>query len=225
LSFVATVSWARHMFPALKSEIVERFTAVEEYFRESRKFKGEPLQTAKGLVFVQIYAIHEYAVRSVVRMATDVIAAHGPTYAKMRPSLLALFLDREFCSLRDCSAKDVWDRRVELLDRALSSKQVSLTSSPFPQDGTHFRRAHVLLILRVFGVRRTLTVRRRHLYRIDEVVDHRNSIAHGGETAGDVGRRYSREEILQVIREMKGTCLRLIMIFDEHCSQPAKHRR
>jgi hypothetical protein len=161
-----------------------------------------------------------------VRIAIDAIAAHGPTYAKMRPSLLTLFLDREFCSLRDCSAKDLWDRRVELLDRASSSRQVAnATSSPFPQDGTHFRKAHMLLILKVFGVRRKLTVRRRHLYRIDEVVNHRNSIAHGGETAGDVGRRYSRDEILQVIREIKGTCLRLIMIFNEHCSQPTKHCR
>ena len=83
----------------------------------------------------------------------------------------------------------------------------------------------MLLILKVFGVKRTLTVRRRHVYRIDEVVNHRNAIAHGRETAGDVGRRYSRQEIVQVIREIKGVCLRLIMIFDEYCSEPAKHRR
>jgi hypothetical protein len=57
------------------------------------------------------------------------------------------------------------------------------------------------------------------------VVDKRNSISHGEETAGEVGRRHSRGDIFLAIRQMRGACLRLIMLFEEHCSNPAKHCR
>jgi hypothetical protein len=213
------------MFPTLQLEVMERFTGVKQHFRASRAFRGDPSQTAKGLVFIQLYAIHEYTVQHVVRLASAAIAAHAHNYADLRPSLLALFLDPQFCSLRDCSHKNSWDRRIELFDRAASREPISLPQAPLPTDGTHFRHTHVELILKVLGVSRAPTLRRRHLFRIDEVVDNRNSIAHGEETAANIGRRYSRPDIQRTIRQMESVCLRLILIVSEHCGEPTKHCR
>lgn len=213
------------MFPNLQVEVAERFTAVEQHFRASRHFRGESAQIANGLVFVQIYAIHEYTVQTVVQHAAAAIAAHAHTYAKLRPSLLAMFLDGELSSVRDCGFDNLWDRRMQLFERAISGKSITLAKAPLPVDGTHFRHSHLELILRVFGVTRGLTFRRRHLYRIDEVVNHRNSIAHGGETAGEIGRRYSRADVRQIIQQMKSVCLRFIQIVSDHCDSPEKHCR
>jgi hypothetical protein len=213
------------MFPALQLEILDRFTAVEQYFRATRPFRGDTSQTAKGLVFVQIYAIHEYAVQNVVRVATTEIASHAPAFCDLRPSLLALFLDPEIQSLRDCPAKDRWDRRMALFNRATSRNPVELTSSPIPGDDTNFRHTHLELILEVLGVRRKLTIRRRHMYDIDQTVNNRNSIAHGGETAAQIGCRYSRRDIWRSIRRLRKVSLRLILVVSEHCSDPAQHRR
>jgi len=217
------------MFHSLRLEVMERFTAVEEYFRlslpKNARFKGEPSQTSRGLAFVQIYAIHEYTVLKVVQYAVDAIAAHSHSYSDLRPSLLALFLDPQLAALKDCGAKSLWDRRLDLLDKATSDEIVSLPQAPIPADGSHFRHAHIYLILRVFGVARTLTLRRRHLYLIDEVVNNRNAISHGAETAATVGRRYSRGDIFRSIRIMQSVCLRLIFIVSEHCSDPARHCR
>lgn len=217
------------MFPSLQLEVMDRFTAVEEHFRvslpRSVRFKGTPSQTTKGLVFVQIYAIHEYTVLKVVQYAVDAIAAHSHSYSSLRPSLLALFLDPQLAALRDCASKHIWERRLDLLDLAVSDKQASLAQSPNLGEGSHFRHAHVELILKVLGVSRTLTLRKRHLFDIDQVVDNRNAISHGGETAAEVGRRYSRQDILRSIRIMQSVCLRLILIVSEYCNDPARHRR
>jgi hypothetical protein len=213
------------MFPSLQLEVMDRFTAVEQYFKTSQRLRGDPSLTAKGLVFVQIYAIHEYTVQNVVLIASQEIAAHGHLYSDLQPSLLALFMEPELQSLRDCPPKDQWKRRLALFERAVSNQPILLTTTPIPKDGSHFRHTHVELILKVLGVKRTLTVRRRHLPYIDEVVQHRNSIAHGGETAGDIGRRYSRQEIRKSIRRMRNICLRLIMIVSEHCKRPTEHCR
>lgn len=211
------------MFPALQLEVLDRFTSVEQHFRATRRFKGETAQTARGLVFVQVYAIHEYTVQHVLRIAAAEIAAHAHTYADLRPSLLALFLDPELQSLRDCKPGDRWGRRIALFDRASSADRVSLASAPLPGDGSHFRHTHLQLILAVLGVHRRLTVRRRHMFDIDQVVNNRNSISHGGETAAEIGRRYSRADIWRSIIRMRKICLRLILIVSEHCSEPGRH--
>lgn len=53
------------MFPTLRLEVMEQFTAVEQYFRNSMKRLNRPelRQTAKGLAFVQMYAVYELTVK------------------------------------------------------------------------------------------------------------------------------------------------------------------
>ena len=211
------------MFPDLQLEILDRFTAVEQFLRNSPK-RGDLSQTAKGLVFVQIYAIYEYTAKNVTRIAITEIASHGHNYVDLRASLLAIFLDPQLRSLRDCGDAKTWEKRLELFDQALANNPVAAVAA-MPHDGSYFKHTQANLILKTLGIKRTLTVRRHHPYRIDEVVNHRNSVAHGEETARDIGRRYSRKEIWSRITLMKRFCLRLIALSSQHCSNPSRHCR
>jgi len=168
------------MFPALKIEILDRFSDLEAFYRASKRLHGTSSLTVKGLLFVQLYAIHEYTVRTTLEIALKEISDHRHRYAALRPSLLALFLESEVQSFSDSPAKSRWVKRMEIFKRAASNKVATLTASPFPTDDSHFRATHLKLILQVLGIQRSLTVRRRHVHYINEVVDHRNSIAHGG---------------------------------------------
>ncbi len=60
---------------------------------------------------------------------------------------------------------------------------------------------------------------------VDEIVNHRNAIAHGDETADLVGRRYTYSEVANRITLMRAICLRLIRIVDEYCSNPQRQKR
>ena len=215
------------MFPALRLEVTERFTAVENYLKAytAREFDGELSQTARGRDFVQVYAIHEYTVKTVVQQSILAVIGHAHALKSLRPSLLALFLDPELTSIQDSGRDKIWAQRLQLFDRAASRDPARLSGTPIPTDGSHFRHSQVQMILRVFGVQRPPTTRRRHLFKIDEVVDHRNAIAHGQETAAQVGGRYSNADIRKTVRQMKSVCLRLITIAEEYCSDPAKHCR
>ena len=211
------------MFPALQLEIMERFTEINQYFRATRRFRGESSQTAKGLVFVQIYAIHEHTIKSVVRITIGEIAVNAHPYSALRTSLLALFLDPQITSLRDCGLQKSWERRLALFERAASNDPVQPVSS-IPDDGTHYRYEHIQLVLQVFGIALPkFFVRHRHA--INEIVNHRNDIAHGSTTAAGVGRRYSREEIWQRLRRTERICIRLIFLLSQYCGNPAKHLR
>ncbi len=181
-------------------------------------------QIAKGLVFVELYAVYEYTVKGVTRVAIAEIAGHAHRFAELKPSLLALFLDAELRALRDCGAKNIWEKRLKLFEQSTSSRRVAAVDT-LPVDGSHFRHTQAQLILRALGIRRSLTRRRRHLYKIDEIVNNRNAIAHGEETAAQIGRRYSRADVTRSISQIKSICLRVIAIASEHCNDPQRHLR
>ncbi len=214
------------MFPTLKSEVEARFGAIEKFLQETKCLEGDHAATAKGLMFVQVYAVYEYTVRSVVRAAVDSIRARKDKLKHLSPSMLALFLDPEWESLRDSGRKSQWQRRLNIMERAFSNDAVDLSSdTKLPDDGSHFRYTHLLMIFKVFGISRLPVRRRRHRQRIDEVVAHRNSIAHGEEKADDIGRRYSRSDIRHMTRQMKSVCLLQVEVFESFCSSNLPRRR
>jgi hypothetical protein len=211
------------MFPDLQLEILNRFTAVEQYFRNSPKKPDLVGQMAKGLVFVQIYAIYEFTAKSAMRLAIEEIVSHKHKYSELHAGLLSVFLDPAVRSVRDSGANTAWENRLQMFEQCQANQRISPVTV-LPSDGSHFRHTQILLILKALGVKRAFTRLKRHLYVIDSIVSNRHTIAHGGETAVDIGRRYSREDIMYNIRVMKGICLRLIAIISEHCSIPERHR-
>ncbi len=214
------------MFPSLKTDIEDRFAEVEVFFRATKGFKGDNAAAAKGLMFVQVYAVYEFTVCSVVRTAIDSIKSHNHKLNDLSPSLMTLFLDPEFKSLRDGSEKDVWKKRLRILKRTFSKDSITLSNDTrVPHDGSNFRYSQLELMFEVFGIKRLPVRRRAHKTRINEVVNHRNTIAHGNETAVEIGRRYTREDIQNVVRQMKSVCLLLVSVFDGYCADSSKQLR
>lgn len=213
------------MFNPLRTEVTSRFASIETFFKGAHGLKGNSAQIAKGLAFVQVYAAYEYTVSTVVQIAVDVLIAHSHPTKDLLPSLMALFLNGELQSLRDCPPKDIWDRRLRLFKQVFSSAAASVPNTILPSDGSHFRHTQLQVIFEVLGIERTPAQRQRHLYRIDEVVEHRNAIAHGRETAESIGRRYSRSEILRVVGQMKSVCVLLVAVIEKFCADPSRHCR
>jgi hypothetical protein len=106
---------------------------------------------------------------------------------------------------------------MRLISTAFSAEPASTGNGVLPIDGSHFRHTQLQLIFRGLGIQRLPVRRRRHLFRIDEVVDNRNFIAHGEERPEDVGRRYTRQEISTIIRQMKSVCLLIPSVITAHC--------
>jgi hypothetical protein len=204
---------------------MERFGAAEAFFRATRRFRNEDGQTAKGMAFVQMYAAYEYTVNTAVQASIDAIMAHAHAYADLRPSLLAIFLQPQLQSLKACAPKNEWENRLALFEMAYSAKAAVIPNVIVPSNGTHYRQPQLRLTFKVMGIKRLPARRIRHLQRIDEVVEHRNAIAHGRETPGAIGRRYSRKDIRRSMRQVKSVCLLFVDVLQSHCSIATEHRR
>ena len=214
------------MFPTLKTEVEARFDSIELFFRETKHLNSDCSATTKGLMFVQVYAVYEFTVKNVVRITIDSIKSHKHKIKDISPPMMALFLDPEWDSLRDGGRKNNWANRLKIFERAFSNDPVDLSSETRPpNDGSHYRYTQLEMIFKVFGIKRRPVQRLQHKQRIAEVVAHRNSIAHGQEKAEDIGRRYTRLEILRTMRQMKSVCLCLINVFDGFCADSSRYRR
>lgn len=214
------------MFCPLTTETNARFGAINSFFAATIGFKDDDAATAKGLIFIQLYAVYEATVNGIVQIAIDALNAQRYSMGGIRPSLLALFLDPEFVSLQETGKKNYWKNRIKIFDRAFSDEIATLSNTTRPpNDGSHYRHTHLMMIFSVFGIKSLPTLPNSYFYRIDEVVDHRNQIAHGSETAAGVGRRYTRDEIHERISQMKTTCECLIAAFDDFCGDMSRHIR
>ena len=212
------------MFPALRTEVEARFQLAEALFKATKGFKGDVSLCAKGMIFVQVYAAYEYTVKTAVQAAIDAINAHNTVMDDLLPTMFAIYLNPELSSLRDVGNKNVWDARLKLFERAFS-KDIAKSPLVVPHDGSHYRYTELQLIFRVFGIKRLPVRRKAHITRINEVVDNRNLIAHGTERAEDIGRRYTRSDIIHIMDQMKSVCMLFISVLDGHCAIPARHRK
>ena len=196
------------MFITLRSEVQTRFIELESFLSSTKSLHESHAAMAKGLMFVQIYAVYEHTINRTISEAIDAIKVHNHKMEDITPSLLALFLDPELQSLRSSQRKNEWHARLHLLERASSREKLKLSSDTNPpSDGSHYRYSHLVLIFKVFGIRRMPVPRRRHVQRISEVVDNRNAIAHGREASQDVGRRYTQLDIKKIINQMRAICV------------------
>ena len=65
------------MFPALKTDVETRFAVIEEFFGATENLGQHHATVAKGLMFVQAYAVYEFTVNSTVSAAIDSIKTHS----------------------------------------------------------------------------------------------------------------------------------------------------
>jgi hypothetical protein len=176
------------------------------------------------MVFVQVYAIYEYTLRTAMRQSIAEIAACGHSFANLRPSLQSLFLDAELKSMRDVGEKKIWAQRMALLSKAVSTATI-VPVDTMPHDGNYYRHTQLQMAFDVLGIKKPITTRKRYKFTIDELVNNRNYIAHGEETPAEVGRRYSYGDVRKRLETMQRVCLRIVAVMGEHCSTPALHCR
>jgi hypothetical protein len=224
------------MFPSLKTEVTTRILQIETFFNAVHP-PAPPVagvsptappgsQTARGLVFVALYGVWEYAVSSAVDAAVEEIRRQGLPLSSLRLDLLGFLLHWDYDAVSKCGRETMWERRISLLQKTVSVDPFAAASLPFPNDGSHYRAAQLQTIWGIFGITTVGIVPDIRLQgRIGEMVDHRNDIAHGNVTAASVGCRYSEAQIRQIIAAVQELCLHVVTTLETHCSTAANLAR
>ena len=209
------------MFATVLGEIADRHLSSQRtvaLIKSLEETSQVPLASAcKGLAFVQLYATHEYSVRSAVQATLMALCKAGVEIRSLRRDLLSLVLDSHWKSASHSGRERVWDSRLALI---ASIDSVELTSTLrddlFPTDGSHYRIQQLDTIWKIFSVSAPVVPERRLIGRIEELVENRNAISHGRFTPEEVGSRYSVQDIADRVEDTNAIAGHIVSSLESH---------
>lgn len=204
------------MFSSIRNDVIGRLLDARKFFAHGAS--AVDTRTAKGLMFVQLYAAYEFAVCSSVRAAISRINDSATPHAAAHPGVLSMSLKSRWQSVMDAGRSRHWKVLHEFAVAATSADPLCISDTVLPDDGTHFRASHLQVIWDSFGILSPIVPHPRLVSRIDESVEHRNAIAHGRETAEAIGGRFTIHEMSGRIDDMRLVILHLIGTLEIHCS-------
>lgn len=201
---------------ATRTAAANRFNESQQYLSELRKVEaalGIPtpveLSIQKGLYIVLLYSSFEFTICRAVTEVSSLVSSKNVQFSHIDPSVYSFALDAELSSIADVGRSRKWQRRVSLFEKQNSPALVALNDSCVLGELENAWAATLQKIFLIFGISANPFYDLRVKRQIDEIVDRRNAVAHGRESAADVGRGYTvadlqirQDEILRQVGYM-----------------------
>lgn len=203
-------------------ESAARFVEVGLYLRFIDKLSFPPynytreLASAKGLFFVHLYGTYEYTITAAVQEALRQINRGKPKITDCHPVFLSMALDSECRSLADVGPDKTWDRRRALFRRVRSPEEVAVVETIMPTGGGNPSYEQLCSIWETFCIRDPVVPRTELIGRIKELVESRNAIAHGRESASAVGGRFTTAELHGRHADISEVCSHFVRSFENY---------
>lgn len=166
---------------------------------------GPASREARGLVIVMLFASYENLLKSTTRTILEGAIACKVSNRRLQPGILTFALANTAKSMRDRSVKRLYsDSLPDLIDKYEATRgSCSIDPGSFPDDGSFMKKSQVILWCRLFNVGPPHKLLPRTWVSLDAIVSRRNDIAHGKQTAGDVGRSYTESDIRDLLADWR----------------------
>ncbi|WP_129140135.1 MAE_28990/MAE_18760 family HEPN-like nuclease [Modicisalibacter coralii] len=170
----------------------------------------------KGFFFVAAYAALEFTVTKCCSEFVSHIKNNGYPLNSLECNLLAFVLEPEFQAVYSCKEEDRLKKKASLVRRVYSSETARVADSSFPGEGMNVGRQQLRDLWDVMNIPGRPFPERCNGDYLDEIKNNRNAVAHGRETAHDIGRRYTLEELGERLEEVKNVCEHVFSSFAQH---------
>jgi hypothetical protein len=149
---------------------------------------------------VMLFAAYERLLYSTCRSLLESAAALRVATKRLRPGFQVFAAYPKLQSVSDTPRNAIWKGGGPSVVAAITAGRCAdLETSSFPVDGSFMKASQVELFFDLFCVGDPATVLGEVWPRLDTVVRDRNAIAHGRETADQVGRRYTFDDVMALI--------------------------
>jgi len=154
----------------------------------------------RGLAVLLLYAAYEHLLTSLCATLLDTASSLRVGNKRLRPGLKVFAAYAELAAVSGVGPTKIWAKGLKVVEQLNQPRATSLVSGIFPDDGTHFQKTQVTTFCKMFGLPDPAPVLREVWERLNTVVADRNAVAHGRETPDEIGRRYTIDEINELIR-------------------------
>ena len=172
--------------------------------------------TSYGLFFVYIYGVYEAIIKQIVSVTINELNHSGVGINSCIIELYSVLLSNEYDALYQIGNDKKWEKRWDISKKIKLNLPIDIPSVLFPTDGRNIKVRQLESIKNSFGIDRDVLPRPEIGGYITEMVDHRNHIAHGDVLPNEVGRSYTKTDILNRCDFISEVCNHLCDIFEEY---------
>lgn len=212
-------------FPAAQDEMRERFTetlALTNYIRLQSPEGTAPLDSVqksmRGLWLVSLYAAFERSANAIVEAAIGEVASHGSRSIDCTPSIHSIIHFSKVQAVKDCGAQSIFDKSVTLFNAAFSGVPLTALDNPLAERMQNVDGNTLSWIAGLFGLEE-FSMNVPDKGRLNTLRERRNAVAHGRESASEVGQRYSLEEMNNVYNAADRVSTEFLLAMREHCTE------
>ena len=173
------------------------------------------INTAKGLIYVQLYGVIENTILRTLSKTIDYINNEKISLSNLKPVILALALNNELDSLIHVNKKK-WDKRYDLFLRLDVDSVIEISNVLVPTDGKNIGISQLHSIWRTFNMKAPIFDDPTFGGRLTEIVTNRINIAQGNVPASDIGKSLTISDLNDRISEVSAFCSYFISTFNEY---------
>lgn len=169
----------------------------------------------RGLYYVHLYSLIEYTINQAVVEALRFIKETSTPYNQLVEDFLPVALDPDFSSFSAVGRKGKnWDRRFSFIRKERSGDACSPNEAVLGYDLQNIWCETLEFVFKCFSISDPVVPDPRFRPFIDEIVNKRNAVAHGRETAARVGRGTRSPDLELRFQAVVDTCNYLLDRFD-----------
>jgi len=211
------------MLTAVRADTSERLMEVFLLIELIRQQEATPPQPdpaeakiLRGLFWVHLYSALEYAVNSGIQRYLHAVAALNIPPQHLMPCFFSVALESNFSALRNVGEDKRWTKRIELLGAQCSPVPNKINPDIFGLYLQNVWAEKLEALFACLGITQEIVPDPSFKPYIDELVMHRNAIAHGRTSALDVGCARRSPELLIRHEAISSVCRYFFDCLEHH---------
>lgn len=212
-------------FADAATETRERLTesfALLTYLRSTSPSGIAPLdevqKASRGLWLVSLYAALERSVNAIVEAGIDEISSHGTQNIMCIAPIHSLVQFSQIQSVKDCKHEKVFDQAIKLFEASMGSEPASLIDNPLSKYLQNVDATTISWVCSLFGTSQYVFPPASS-GRLRTLRERRNAVAHGRESASQVGQRYSLDEMATLYGIVDVELARFRLHLEDYCTE------
>jgi hypothetical protein len=214
MSFLIVRHGARSRF-AETQVFLNHLTAIEPNdptTPDSLEFK-----IMKGLFHVQLYSALEKTVNEIIENTLTYIRAAGVKNIHYAIPFNTISLVDKLKSFKDSGHNNFFNKAIEIFEELTSRNVGPINESAFSNNLQNVWTKTIDEVIKSFGIK-GFRIDRRTRTTIDELVEKRNAVAHGRESAAVVGERFRTDVLRRKSQLIVDFAFELIDLFEDYYS-------
>jgi hypothetical protein len=211
-----------NLFSDIEANSSQRIVEIREYIDFIAPLIPAPpdappryLNTAKGLIFVQLYGVIEFTVSSAIAKCISFINSESVRISDVKPIIMGMALSPELDALIQVSSKK-WEKRYDVFYKVEQDIMVSILNDIMPTDGSNIHYAQLESIWKTFCLTDPIFHDNSFRGRLTDIVSNRVNITHGNSSAADIGARLTIQELKDRLNEVSAFCTHFISVLEDY---------